>query len=169
MTEQPTGPDLVQQTVTLSRTVAVGRATRDEAELLVSLGRAIAHRASDTFVTSQQYRHAWDDPAAIKMMNAVGNAAIVMAADEVRAALAERPGMAPELYLRSLGLAALPAWPLPDDDASHVIVFRRSGVGFGDLWRAIGDGDEAEIDRVIGKVNEYVLGPSGFWARSLGD
>ncbi|MGW0491161.1 hypothetical protein [Streptomyces olivaceus] len=166
MTAQPTGADLVHEAARVACTVATGRATRADAEQLVSLGRALAHWMGTAWSARQQHRPDRDAPAAINLMRAVGNAAVVSSAGEVRAALAERPAMAPPDYLASLNLATLPAWPLPADAAAEVVVYRRGGTGFGRLWNAIGSGDEAEIDRVIAKAAQ---GPSGFWARSLGD
>ncbi|MGR4882866.1 hypothetical protein ACIPUC_26150 [Streptomyces sp. LARHCF249] len=91
-------------------------------------------------------------------------------AGEIRDALGERPGMTPLDYLTSLGLATLPAWPLPNDAAAEVVVYRRSGTGFSRLWAASGSGDDAEIDRAIaGATDVAVHGPSEFWARGLGD
>ncbi|MFD0386548.1 hypothetical protein ACFQ2B_40850 [Streptomyces stramineus] len=111
-----------------------------------------------------------DAPAAINLMNAVGNAAVISTAGQIRAALAERPGMAPLDYLTSLNLATLPAWPLPDDDEAEIVVYRRGATGFGRLWAAVGSGDDAEIDRAIAKATEFAgHGPSEFWARGLGD
>ncbi|MCX5054517.1 MULTISPECIES: hypothetical protein [unclassified Streptomyces] len=73
-------------------------------------------------------------------------------------------------YLTSLGLATLPAWPLPNDAAAEVVVHRRSGTGFSRLWAAIGSGDDAEIDRAIARATDVAVhGPSEFWARGLGD
>lgn len=89
---------------------------------------------------------------------------------EVRAALAERPGLAPLDYLRSLGLGSLPAWPLPGDDAAEIVVFRRGDTGFARLWTAVGSGDDGEIDLAVAKATETAIhGPSGFWAKGLGD
>jgi hypothetical protein len=103
-------------------------------------------------------------------MNAVGNAAVVSTAGEIRAALGERPGMPPLDYLTSLGLATLPARSLPNDAAAEVVVYRRSGTGFSRLWAAIGSGDDAEIDRAIARVTDVAIhGASEFWARGLGD
>ncbi|MGW0948499.1 hypothetical protein ACWD4O_38915 [Streptomyces sp. NPDC002623] len=91
-------------------------------------------------------------------------------AGEIRAALAERSGMPPLDYLTSLSLSTLPAWPLPDHDATQVVVYRRNGTGFSALWNAIGSGDDTEIDRAIAKLTDAAVhGPSQFWARGLGD
>lgn len=170
MEAQPTGVDVVQEAVRLARVVAAGRATRDDAEQLVALGTRLARRASATWSVRQQYRRDRDESAAIALMRAVGNAAVVSTAGEVRAALAERPGMAPLDYLASLSLAMLPAWPLPDDDAAEVVVYRRSGTGFGRLWAAIASGDDTEIERAVAKMTDIAVhGPSEFWARGLGD
>lgn len=166
----PTGLDLVQETVRLSRALAAGAGKPGDAEQLVTLGKALARRSSATFQTRQQHHPRPGAPAAINLMNAVGNAAIVSTAGEIRSALAERPAMGPEDYLKSLSLATLPSWPLPDDNAAEVVVYRRSGAGFGKLWNAIGCGDAAETDRAIAKLNEGgVDGPSAYWARGLGD
>lgn len=79
----------------------------------------------------------------------------------------------PESYpldcLTSLGLATLPAWPLPNDAAAEA-VHRCGGTGFSRLWAAVGSGDGAEIDRAIARAaGVAVHGPSEFWARGLGD
>lgn len=170
MTAQPTGVDLVQEAVRLARAVAAGRATREDAEQLVALRATLARRTSATWSKRQQYRPDRDAPVAINLMNAVGNLAVVSTAGKIRAALAERCGMLPLDYLTSLSLATLPAWPLPDDDAADVVVYRRSGTGFSRLWAAIGSGDDTETDRAIAKLTETsVHGPSQFWARGLGD
>lgn len=170
MTAQPTGVDLVREAARLAHAVAAGRATPDDAEQLVALGATLAHRTSTTWSARQQHRPDRDAPAAINLKNAVGNAAVVSTASEIRAALAERPAMPPLDYLTSLGLATLPAWPLPGDDAAVVVVYRRGGTGFGRLWAAISSGDHAEIDRAIAKLTEAAVhGPSEFWARGMGD
>ncbi|MFE4539667.1 hypothetical protein ACFRKB_32155 [Streptomyces scopuliridis] len=165
-----TGTDLVQEAAHLARAVAAGRATHEDAEQLVALGATLAHRTSDTWSARQQYHPDRDAPAAINLMNGVGNLAVVSTAGEIRGALGERLGMPPLDYLTSLGLATLPAWPLPDDDAVEVVVYRRSGTGFGRLWTAIANGDDTEIDRAIAKAAHFAVhGPSEFWARGLGD
>lgn len=170
MAVDPTGADLVQEAVRLARAVAVGGATPDDAEQLVALGVKLARQTSRTWSVHQKYRPNRDAPAAIDLMNSVGNAAVVSTAGEIRAALAERPGMAPSDYLASLGLATLPAWPLPDDAGTVVVVYRRSGTGFSSLWNAIGSGDDSEIDSAIAKATEFAVhGPSEFSARHLGD
>ncbi|MFE7118201.1 hypothetical protein ACFU99_22565 [Streptomyces sp. NPDC057654] len=169
MTAQPTGVTLVREATRIARAVATGRTTREEAEELVALGAKIAHRTSTTWSASQKYRPGWNTPAAINLMNAVGNLAVVSTAGKLCAALEERPGMSPLDYLTSLRLDTLPAWPLPDDAAAVVVVYRRGGTGFSRLWSAIGKGDEAEINRAITKLIDAIHGPSGFWARGLGD
>lgn len=170
MTAQPTGNDLVREVTRLARSVAAGRATPEDADQLVVLGTTLARRTSSTWSARQKRRPDRDAPVAINLMNAVGNAAVVTTAGEIRAALAQRPGMPPLDYLTSLNLATLPAWPLPDDDETKVVVYRRGGTGFGRLWDAIGSGDDAEIDRAIAKATDAAVhGPSEFWARSLGD
>lgn len=170
MTAQPTGADLVQEAARLARAVATGRATHQDAEQLIALGATLARRTSATWSKRQQYRPDRNAPAAINLMNAVGNLAVVSSAGEIRAALAERPKMPPLDYLTSLSLATLPAWPLPDDDAAEVVVYLRSGTGFSRLWAAIGSGDDTETDRAIGKLTgTAVHGPSQSWARGLGD
>ncbi|MFF8910542.1 hypothetical protein [Streptomyces olivaceoviridis] len=168
MTDQfPTGARLVQEAVRLARAVAAGEP--GHAQDLVDLGVALAHKCSHTYQRSQDHR-ARTGSAASDLMRAVGNAAVVRTAGEVRAALAGRPEMEPHLYLRSLGLATLPVWPLPGDDAAEVVVYRGGGTGFGRLWNAVGAGDEAETDRLVERLTETAVhGPSGFWARGLGD
>ncbi|MGW1226094.1 hypothetical protein [Streptomyces sp. NPDC002530] len=169
MTDQPAGVGLVREAVRLARAVAAGRATRADADRLVALGAWLAHRTSATWSRRQDRPHR-NASAAINLMRAVGNAAEVKTAGEIRAALAERSGMAPLDYLTGLGLATLPAWPLPDDDAAEVVVYRRGGTGFSHLWTAIGSGDGTDIDRAIATALEVAVhGPSEFWARGLGD
>ncbi|MFH9299469.1 hypothetical protein [Streptomyces sp. NPDC017520] len=161
-------PDLIDASVHLARVVAAGRATREEAEQLVHHGATIAARAS---AMRGGQRHSSDDdaPAAIKLRNAAGGGGgTVATAGEIRAALAERP-MAAHDYLRSLSLATLPAWPLPDDDATVVVVYRGGASGFGGLWEAIGSGDETEIARAVSKARDLVLGPSIVTPKGLGD
>ncbi|WP_030568522.1 hypothetical protein [Streptomyces aureocirculatus] len=69
-----------------------------------------------------------------------------------------------------MSLATLPAWPLPDDDATVVVVYRRSARGFGSLWEAVGSGDEQQIDRAVGKARELVASsPFTITPRGLGD
>lgn len=166
-TRYPDGAHLVQETVRLARAVAAGES--GHAHDLVAHGVALARRCSDTYRTRQEHRPRTGS-IAHDLMHAVGNAAVVRTAGDVRAALAERPGMEPPLYLRSLSLATLPEWPLPDDDAAEVVVYRRGGTGFGLLWNAVAVGDEAEVQRLVARLTESAVhGPSGFWARGLGD
>ncbi|WP_031129431.1 hypothetical protein [Streptomyces aureocirculatus] len=99
MTAQPTGPGLVQQALTLSRIVAAGHATRDEAEQLVHHAATIAARASTMRGVGQRYHPDADDSAAIRLMHAAGGGGTVATAGEIRAALADRPapaGLPPE-------------------------------------------------------------------------
>ncbi|MEV6810191.1 hypothetical protein, partial [Streptomyces sp. NPDC051129] len=143
-TQLPTGVDLVRETVRVARAVAAGE--RGLAQHLVELGQALAHQSSATYRVDQDDR---PDSGSldIDLMRAVGNSAIACTAGEVRAALAERPGMAPHLRLRSLRLATLPDWPLPDDDEADVVVYGGGGTAVGLLWHAIRTGDEAEVQR----------------------
>ncbi|MFJ2186304.1 hypothetical protein ACIOJG_37475 [Streptomyces anulatus] len=169
MTAQPTGTDLVQTTARLSRAVAAGRATWAEAEELVDLASKIATLSAAAFRPSRKYNVDDDAPAAIAIRDAVGNLGTVTTAGALRAALAERPGMAPHDYLRSLRLATLPAWPLPTTDDTVIVVYRAGAPGFGGLWEAIGSRDDAAIDRAVSRTNELILGPTGLSTRGLGD
>jgi len=167
MTEQP---DLIDTAVRIAGVVAAGRATRDDAEQLVHHGAAIAARAS-TMKVGRRNSPSSDDSAAIRLMHAAGGGGTVATAGEIRAALAERPGLPPQDYLRSLSLATIPAWPLPDNDATLVVVYRRSANGFSGLWQAICTGDEAQIARAVGRARELVGGSSPYAVspRGLGD
>ncbi|MEU6960327.1 hypothetical protein [Streptomyces chrestomyceticus] len=104
--------------------------------------------------------------AAIKLMHRVGLGVVVVHADGLRVALRERPGMAPEVYLLSLGLGALPAWPLPDDGDTEVVVYSLRMAGVGSLLSAIASRDDAETGRQVTRLRE---GSRCISARSLGD
>lgn len=99
-------------------------------------------------------------------MKRVGLGAVVIHADGLRAALREHPGMAPEMYLRSLRLGVLPAWPLPDDGDTEVVVYSLRLSGVASLWCAIASRDDAETDRQTARLRG---GPRWVTARYLGD
>jgi hypothetical protein len=164
----PTGVDLVRETVRVARAVAAGE--RGHARRLVELGQALARQSSTTYRVDQEARPD-SGSAAIDLMRAVGNSALACTAGEVRAALAERPGMAPDLYLRSLRLATLPAWPLPSDDDADIVVYGGGGTHVGLLWHAIATGDEPKIERRTAELETIAVhGPDrSWWARGLGD
>lgn len=162
MTATPTGTTLVQEALQAAHAVVVGRP--GAAQQVADLAPHLSRQASATYRRSQEYRPNSGSPA-IDLMRAAGNSATVSTAGHIRAALATRPGMDPHDYLKSMRLATLPAWPLPDEDAFEVVVYMRSAPGLR-LLTAVGASDEAEIERIAGQLAQ---GPSDFSARSLGD
>ncbi|WP_228994382.1 hypothetical protein [Streptomyces sp. DH8] len=162
MTATPTGPTLVHQALQAARNAVAGHP--GAAQLLVDLAPRLSRQASTTYRRSQDHEPNSGSPA-IDLMRATGNSATVTTAGALRAALAERPGMAPHDYLRSLRLAILPAWPLPDDDTVEVVVYKPGAPGL-DLLEAVANGDGPEIERITAKL---AAGPSTFSARGLGD
>ncbi|WP_030753220.1 hypothetical protein [Streptomyces sp. NRRL S-31] len=165
----PTGVDLVRETVRVTRAVVAGE--RGHAQRLVELGQALARQSSETYRVRQDGRPN-SGSAAIDLMRAVGNSARACTVGEVRAALADRPGMAPHLRLRSLRLATLPDWSLvPDDDSADIVVYGGGGTAVGLLWTAIATGDEEAIARRVTTLEDIAVHGAGesWWARGLGD
>ncbi|WP_327335092.1 hypothetical protein [Streptomyces anulatus] len=162
MTALPTGTTLVQMALQTARAVVAGHP--GAAQLLAGLAPRLSRQASATYRRSQHHEPNTGSPA-IDLMRAAGNSATVSTAGEIRAALATRPAMRPQDYLKSMTLATLPAWPLPDDDTFEVVVYKGGAPGL-DLLAAVGAGDEVEVERITAKLSE---GPSMFSARGLGD
>ncbi|MGW5989466.1 hypothetical protein ACWFRT_13810 [Streptomyces anulatus] len=162
MTALSTGTTLVHEALQTARAVVAGRP--GAAQRLADLAPRLSRQASATYRRSQEHEPNTGSPA-IDLMRATGNSATVTTVGALRAALAERPAMAPQDYLKSLRLATLPAWPLPDDDTFEVVVYKPGAPGL-DLLDAVANGDGPEVDRIADKLVE---GPSTFSARGLGD
>ncbi|MEU7206096.1 hypothetical protein [Streptomyces sp. NPDC045470] len=156
---------LIHDTIDLTRAIVAGDRQPGDAERLIRHGYLIAHQWSSDW-RSRQRSPKCGDPAAIALMHRVGLAAVVTHAGGLRAALRERPGMDPELYLRSLRLGVLPAWPLPDDGDTEVVVYSLRMPGVAPLWSAVASYDDDETDRQIARLRR---GSRWVSARSLGD
>ncbi|MEU8545312.1 hypothetical protein AB0C52_35815 [Streptomyces sp. NPDC048717] len=169
MTMTPiTNLEILDEMLPRVRAAAAGDA--GHAEWLAERAPWLARRVSESWRPMQDYRPDTGS-LAIDLRNAVGNSAIATTAGAVRKALAERPAVPPQDYLTMLGLASLPAWPLPDDDEHDVVVYQRSGTGTGRLWGAIADGDEDETARAIAWARECVThgGPDMLSGRARGE
>ncbi|MET9736473.1 hypothetical protein ABZZ79_39455 [Streptomyces sp. NPDC006458] len=156
---------LVRETIDLARAIVAGRREPGDAQRLIDHGYLVAHQWNGDWRPRQRPAQ-FGAPAAISLMNRVGLGAVVIHADGLRAALGERPRMAPELYLRSLCLGVLPAWPLPDDGDTEVVVYSLRFSGVASLWDAIASRDDTETDRQTVRLCE---GSRWISARSLGD
>ncbi|MEU5442752.1 hypothetical protein [Streptomyces griseofuscus] len=154
----------VHEVVGLTRTIVAGHRQPGDAQRLIEQSYRLAHRRNPDWRPRQRGLR-YEAPAAIALMRRVGLGALVVHADGVRAALNERPSMAPDLYLRSLRLGTLPAWPLPDDGDTQVMVYSLRFVCAG-LWEAVVNDDGAELDRAVARL---LWTPSGISARHLGD
>ncbi|MFE3381330.1 hypothetical protein [Streptomyces anulatus] len=162
MTALPTGTTLVHEALHAARGVIAGHP--GTAQLLANFAPRLSRQAAIGYRRSQDHQPNSGSPA-IDLMRATGNSATVTTAGALRAALAERPAMAPQDHLKSLCLATLPALPLTDEDTVEVVVYKLGAPGL-DLLDAVANGDGPEIDRIAAKLAE---GPSTLSARGLGD
>jgi hypothetical protein len=159
-----TTAQLITDTIDLARAIASGHRTPGDAQQLVNNGNLLSRHFSDTW-RPQQSEVRYPESEAITLMHRTGLGALVVPAGALRDALLAQRNMDPELYLRSLRLGALPAWPLPDDRDAEVMLYSLR-MPVAQLWLAITEGDAAEVDRQAARLAE---GSRWLGARSLGD